>query len=126
MRLRLPCLELGTYRRGTAWQGAAGRAKARNMAEQCKARLGKVGRGQARNKANPERYREHNTMTDTDRINFLERTGANVVAGTGDTLLPESFSVCINRVTGWHTKPTLREAIDACERDQRENGKALS
>jgi hypothetical protein len=64
-------------------------------------------------------------MTDTDRINFLERTGANIVTGQSETLIPEYFACCINRVTGWHTKPTLREAIDECERDARANGKAV-
>lgn len=64
-------------------------------------------------------------MTDTDRINFLERTGADIVTGQSETLIPEYFACCINRVTQWHTKPTLREAIDACERDQRTNAKGL-
>lgn len=58
-------------------------------------------------------------MTDTERIDFLERTGANVVAGTGETLIPESFGVCVNKVTGWVTRPTLREAIDDAEREVR-------
>jgi hypothetical protein len=59
-------------------------------------------------------------MTDAQRIDWLERTGANVVADTTETLLPQSYSVCINRVTGWQTKPTLREAIDAAEREERQ------
>lgn len=55
-------------------------------------------------------------MTDTDRLNWLERTGANVIAGTSETLVPENFAVCVNRVTGWVVKATLREAIDEAER----------
>lgn len=59
-------------------------------------------------------------MTDTDRLNWLERTGANVIADTSETLLPQSYSVCVPKVTGWQTKPTLREAIDAAEREERQ------
>lgn len=55
-------------------------------------------------------------MTDTQRLDWLQQTGASVVGGTSDALIPESFSVCVNRVTGWVTKPTLRDAIDEAER----------
>lgn len=55
-------------------------------------------------------------MTDTERIQFLEETGANVVSGVSETLLPQSFSVCVPRVSGWVTRGTLREAIDEAER----------
>jgi hypothetical protein len=64
-------------------------------------------------------------MTDTQRIDFLERTGANVIAGTGDTLLPESFGVCVRNVTGWITRPNLRQAIDDAEREGRTTHPAL-
>lgn len=57
--------------------------------------------------------------TDTERLDWIERTGANVIAGSGETLIPESFGVCVNRVTGWVVKPTLREALDEAERTTR-------
>lgn len=65
-------------------------------------------------------------MTDTQRIDFIQATGASVVGGTSDALLPESFSVCVNRVTGWVTKPTLREAIDEAERIVRTTHPAIA
>lgn len=55
-------------------------------------------------------------MTDTERIDWLERTGANVVADVNDALLPAGFSVCVNRVTPWVTRFDLREAIDEAAR----------
>lgn len=65
-------------------------------------------------------------MTDTQRLDFMERTGANVVAGTNETLLPVSFAVCVNRVTGWCKGPTIREAIDECEREVRTSHKEMT
>jgi hypothetical protein len=65
-------------------------------------------------------------VTDTQRIDWLERTGANVISDTSESLLPASFSVCVPRVTGWQTRPTLRDAIDAAEREQRTHAGALT
>lgn len=64
-------------------------------------------------------------MNDTQRIDFLERTGANVIAGTGETLVPEGFSVCVRNVTPWVHGKTLRETIDSCERLVRTQAPAL-
>lgn len=50
-------------------------------------------------------------MSDTEIINWLERTGASVAGVTGETLIPTAFGVCVGRVTGWHLAPTLREAV---------------
>lgn len=65
-------------------------------------------------------------MTDTERLNWLERTGANVIADASESLIPLSYSVCVPKVTGWQTRPTLSEAIDAAEREQRTNAGALT
>lgn len=54
--------------------------------------------------------------TDTERLDWLESTGANVISGVSETLIPQSYSVCVLRLTGWVTKPTLREAIDEARR----------
>lgn len=50
-------------------------------------------------------------MSDTEIINWLERTGASVAGVTGETLIPTAFGVCVGRVTGWHWAATLREAV---------------
>lgn len=65
-------------------------------------------------------------MSDTQLLDWLERAGANLIADTSESLLPLSYSVCVPRVTGWCTKPTLREAIAAAEREQRTNAGALT
>jgi hypothetical protein len=65
-------------------------------------------------------------MTDTQRMDFLEETGANVVGLTDDALVPTGYAVCVSRVTGWHRAPNLRDAIDACERDVHHHAKALN
>lgn len=65
-------------------------------------------------------------MTDSQRVEWIQQTGASVVGGASDALLPESFSVCVGRITGWVTRPTLREAIDEAERIVRTTHPAIA
>lgn len=58
--------------------------------------------------------------TDSERMDWMEATGASVVSGTSDSLVPQQFSVCVLRVTGWISAPTLREAVDQAMRETRQ------
>lgn len=53
-------------------------------------------------------------MTDTDRINWMERAGANVAPDMSEGLIPTGYCVCAYAHTEWIFAPTLREAIDQC------------
>lgn len=58
-------------------------------------------------------------MTPTECLAFMERFGVNVMAGTSDTLVPQSFAVCCRGLTGWITRGTLKEALVELEREMR-------
>lgn len=115
--------ERGSAGRGMAWHGVARLGMERGLAWFGLARRGQAWRGSAGQGMDQgecsERYKGKQHMTDTQLLDWLELTGASVVAGTGDTLLPESYSVCVNRITGWQTRQTLRDAIKAAELEYR-------
>lgn len=51
-------------------------------------------------------------MTDSERIDWLQAKAATVLCGSNYALKAESFAVCAPTLTGWVTRPTLREAVD--------------
>ena len=56
-------------------------------------------------------------MTDKERLDWLERTGASIAGITSDSLVPMEFAVCVRCVTGWVSAPTVREALDKAARE---------